>query len=268
MRRETRERRLLARVETKALKAKGIRDDIARKQARKNAERLVDRAELVRTSSIKRARAAETMAPGDANKSVLINKDVALEGAIAQILRGGEFDDAGKAKGTAGETDEEYEHRHQSWFKRRYGTPLDLVLGLMVRFLLALVVLATFTLWFKQNSGDRAAREALETVNARREIGDITNTNVKGVIRTATNIGEDVKKGVQSVADKTANSPLRPFPTGWQTLNDWSEPLGGWNAGLAGLLLLLSAFFCGRIMAVLVMLAAVIAMWGYRIHLP
>ena len=46
------------------------------------------------------------------------------------------------------------------------------------------------------------------------------------------------------------------------------EPFGGWNAGLAGMLLLLSVFFVGKIMGLLVMISALIAMWGYRFDLP
>jgi hypothetical protein len=273
MRREARERKLLAKVEAKALKAKGIRDDIARKQARVNAERLVSRAEKLRSTKI--SRASQTMAPTETAvsssatmasqaQSVMVTKDAALEGAIAAILRGGSMESGSRAE--AGAPDEEWERVHESWFKRRYGTPLDLAFSQIVRFALAMIVLAGFTLWFKQNSGDQAAREALEVAGSRREI-DFTGQvkDLKGnIVRAST----DIKKAGETVAEKTGNKPLQLFPDRWERLNRKFEPFGGWNAGLGGMLLLLSVFFAGKMMGLLVMISALIAMWGYRFDLP
>src|SRR5262249_17490760 len=96
-RRENRERQLLARVEAQALRAKGIREDIARKQARANARKLVSRASQLRSTPV--GRDAPTAPPGVPTKppenlpppaqiSVQIDPNIALESAIAQILTG------------------------------------------------------------------------------------------------------------------------------------------------------------------------------------
>jgi hypothetical protein len=270
-RREMRERRLLAKIEAKALRAKGIREDLARKQARENARAMVNRAHKLRSTHA--ARLAETVAPGATvtggeSKSVMITKDVALEGAIAAMLRGGalEAENGEHRRRELTEDDEEYERSHESWFKRRFGTPLDMILAPMIRLILAVIVLGGFTVWWKQNSGDQAAREALDVANRRRQI-DITGQfhDIKGQIIDA---GSDVKEGVQSAAAKTGTKPLQLFPSSWDSLNRATEPFGGWNAGLAGLLLLLSVFFTGRVMSVLVIASALMAMLGHRFQLP
>jgi hypothetical protein len=266
-RREARERRLLARVEAKALRAKGFREDIARKQAKRNADALVSRAEKLR--STKASRAAKTMtalptqpsAPAQP-QSAMIQKDAALEGAIAAILH------SGSMKGEEGaEGDEEWERTHESWFKRRYGTPLDLVFSQIIRFALAMVVLAGFTIWFKQQGGaDAAADQARAIAESRREI-DFTG-QVKDLRGNIVRAGSDIKKAGENVVGKTGTQPLRLFPDRWTTLNRWFEPFGGWNAGLGGVLLLLSVFFVGKMMGLLVMVSALVAMWGYRFELP
>ena len=271
-RRESRERRLLAKVEAKALKAKGFREDIARKQAKRNADALVSRAEKLRSTKASRAAKTMTALPTQAStpasaapaqpQSVMINKDAALEGAIAAILH------SGSMKGEAsGEGDDEWERVHESWFKRRYGTPLDLVFSQIIRFALAMVVLAGFTIWFKQQGGaDAAARETAAVVGSRREI-DFTG-QVKDIRGNIIRAGSDIKTAGEKVVEKTGTQPLRLFPERWTTLNRWFEPFGGWNAGLAGVLLLLSVFFVGKMMGLLVMISALVSMWGYRFELP
>ncbi|CAN5567173.1 hypothetical protein BH09PLA1_BH09PLA1_04410 [soil metagenome] len=268
MRRELRERRLLARVEAKALRAKGIREDLARQQANKNARALVERAEKIRRTSSMRA--AKTIGPttvagrAGAPETQIVNRDVLLEGAIAAILRGGSMAEAGITQGKhAGDDDDEHDRRHESWFKRRYGTPIDLICSPMIRVVLAIIVLTTFTLWFKQNSGDQAAREAAEVMNRRREI-DVSGqlTDIKGQI---VDLSSDADKARQRLVDRTGNKSVQLFPESFETLNHYATPFGGWNAGLAGLLLLLSAFFMGRVMALIVVLAAAVAMIGHRL---
>ncbi|MBC8105970.1 MAG: hypothetical protein H7Z14_05225, partial [Anaerolineae bacterium] len=266
-RRELRERRLLARVEAKALRAKGIREDLARQQGNRNARALVDRAEKIRsTSSLRGARtigpsalAGDEAAPG----TVIVNRDVLLEGAIAAILRGGSMADAGITQGKhAGEEDEDHERLHESWFKRRYGTPLDLICSPMIRVILAIIVLATFTLWFKQNSGDKVLRDTAGVINSKRVI-DVGSPDIKGQM---VQLGADVTEAGKQVANRTGNKPLQLFPETWESMNGFAAVWGGWNAGLAGLLLLLSAFFIGRLMSLIVILSAAVAMIAHHLN--
>jgi hypothetical protein len=267
MHRELRERRLLARVEVKALRAKGIREDVARKQANRNARALVNRAEKLRSTSS--LRAAQTVGPSTALEregppgTVVVNRDVMLEGAIAAILRSGSMAEAGLTSGKhAPEGDEEHERLHESWFKRRYGTPIDLICSPVIRVILAIIVLGTFTLWFNQNS--RAARqEALDLANRRRTF-DVT-AQVSDIRGQIVDTAKDVKETGERIASNTRNRPLKLFPDAWETANAYAAAFGGWNAGLAGLLLLLSAFFNGRMMSLIVILSAAIAMVGHHL---
>jgi hypothetical protein len=269
-RREMRERRLLAKIEAKALRAKGIREDLARKQARENARAIVSRAHKLRSTHS--ARLAETVAPGASgdtvtgveSKSVMIIKDVALEGAIAAMLRGGALDaeNGEHRRRELTEDDEEYERSHESWFKRRFGTPIDMILSPMIRLVLAVVVLGGFTIWWKQNSGDRAAKQAMQVIDSRRV--DVTMS-----AQALKNSPDKLRQGASDVVAAAADvqsKPLQLFP--WESANRVVEPLGGWNAGLAGLLLLLSVFFTGRVMSVLVIASALVAMLGHRFQLP
>src|SRR5690606_28543715 len=48
-------------------------------------------------------------------------------------------------------TTDDFERIHESYFRRRFGTPLDLLLGQQVRFAIAAALLLCFTLWFSQN---------------------------------------------------------------------------------------------------------------------
>jgi hypothetical protein len=265
-RREMRERQLLAKIEAKALRAKGIRDDLARQQGRQNARALVGRAHKLRSTRSKRL--AATLAPmeyasGDTvasvgevsqthgPRTVIITKDLALEGAIAAMLRGDALnaENASARRESIGEGDDEYERVHESWFKRRFGTPLDMILSPMIRLILAVIVLAGFTIWWKQNSGVRAARQAASVIDSRREIP------IGGQLDDWKKTGKEVAQSAGQAMDAASNLDASHFnssPNRGTALNRAAEPLGGWNAGLAGLLLLLSVFFTGRIMSVLV----------------
>jgi hypothetical protein len=131
----------------------------------------------------------------------------------------------------------------------------------MIRLILAIIVLATFTLWFNQNS--RAARqEALDLANRRRTF-DVTGqiTDIKGQIVDS---AKDLANTGERIVSTTGDRPLQLFPETWETMNAYAAAFGGWNAGLAGLLLLLSAFFKGRMMSLIVILSAAIAMVGHH----
>src|SRR5262249_2383658 len=155
---------------------------------------LVNRAEKLRSTASKRA--AKTITPpppGQAPAATTISRDVALEGAIAAILRGASMDRAGITQGKRqDEEDEEYEKL--SWFKRRYGTAIDLLCSQMVRVILALIVLGGFVLWWKQNSGERAAQQAVQVIDSRRELP--VGGQLEDWKRAGQNVAQDAVKAV------------------------------------------------------------------------
>src|SRR3954451_11466913 len=132
----------------------------------------------------------------------------------------------------------------------------------MVRVILAIIVLTTFTLWFKQNSGDKYARDAAAVINSKRVV-DVAGPDLKGQM---VQLGSDVTEAGKQVVNRTGNKPLQLFPETWESLNRFASIWGGWNAGLAGLLLLLSAFFMGRLMSLIVILSAAVAMVGHHVN--
>ncbi len=268
-RRELREQKVLARVEARAMRSKGINDKLAAKQAMKNAQRMVAKAEELRNT--KAARAAATMLPpsqvvGGMTAAPTSANDTAVQGAIASMMRGGAGPASGAQASAQLAVEDDSDRVHESWFKRRYGTPIDFLAGSMVRFVLAVLVMLTFSIWFKQNSGDQAAREAAKVIESRREV-DVTG-QLSDWKRNAIAAGNAAKEGATVVATNTGSVPLRLFPDTWTGANSYAAAFGGWNAGLAGLLLLISIFFHGRLLALTVVTATVVILYGHYVDLP
>ena len=53
-------------------------------------------------------------------------------------------------------SDDDFERERISWFRRRFGTPLDMIFGGQLRFLLAAALLTTFGLWMHINNKQSA----------------------------------------------------------------------------------------------------------------
>jgi tRNA A-37 threonylcarbamoyl transferase component Bud32 len=119
---QLKEQKFLAKLEAKALAAKGISEKVAAKQAARNAERLVEKASVVREASIQRA--AETIAP---SKTAASGKSLGQQTVVvvnANFLDDDDDDDASKKPGEG-----KPGYKRQSAFRRRYGTPVDWVFG-------------------------------------------------------------------------------------------------------------------------------------------
>ncbi|HMO26870.1 MAG TPA: serine/threonine-protein kinase, partial [Tepidisphaeraceae bacterium] len=262
LRRERREAKMLARAEAKALQSKGIHEQLAMKQAMKNAERYVQRAGKLRRTSERKLYAAPLPAaapPGrDAGKGPDKPAETAAPGkpdADATLVKS-----APPGKTILDEEDDEHEPRkRESYFRRRYGGPLDMLLGAQVRFFLATIILACFAVWFQQNRGQQALEETVDTVNARRVIEG--GTDVRGTIERAGDVGQEA---IESMRERVGSQPLR-LPL---VPERFSKPLGGWHAGLAGMLMLLSCFFSGKTLAVFVLLSAGTALYAHQPWFP
>jgi hypothetical protein len=143
-------------------------------------------------------------------------------------------------------------NRHGSYFRRRYGSPLDVVSGPLGRFVLASLVLIGFGMWWSNNGGVAVAKQAADMVGSRREV-------------TLTAARKGVLQAIETQREFEMANPTRE-PLRIRHLPDaLCDAVGSWNGVFAGGLLLLSIFFVGRAMAVGVALAAAIALFGHSL---
>ena len=242
-RREHRQQRLLARLEAKALRSKGFDQREAENQGQRNAERLMEKGAAVRNTAQMRfsqaaAAASRAAAPraGADKASVLIPADWVQDDSPVRLGYG-----AGS--------------RHGSYFRRRYGDPLDVASGPLVRFVLATLVLIGFGMWWSNNGGVAVAKQAADMVGSRREV-------------TLTAAKKGVLRGIETQREFEMANPTREPLRIRHVPDALCDAVGSWNGVFAGALLLLSIFFVGRAMAAGVVLAAAIALFGHRLPVP
>jgi hypothetical protein len=141
--------------------------------------------------------------------------------------------------------------RGGNYFERRYGSPFDILFGRAVRLTLAMLILTAFGLWWSNNGANDARNAAADLVQSRED----ASVMVKSTVVQAVKINK-----VFHFSDQGA-APLRI-----KHLPDWlCESLGCWNGAIAGILLLLSLFFGGRIMGFTVMMASATALFGRKL---
>ncbi len=248
LRREARERKYLMKVEAKALAAKGISDVIAMKQAKSSVDRFVNKTEVLKRSS--KNKAMETALPSKEKGKDKEQRKTTIKVVQPDWLH----NDSAKVQ-IEGEEHEHDERVRESYFKRRFGGPLDVLLGAHVRFALAAILLVGFALWWNQNGGQAALKEASDLRGSR---VDVTITAQK----------KDLTHAIETVKDVDfklkGNQPLRnAFIPNWI-----ADIIGNWSGGLAGALLLFSVFFAGKRMSLGVICGAGIALLAYRYKLP
>lgn len=219
-------------VEVRSLEAQGVDMLEARRRAKQRAERMLEHAEMLRESSMRQAvtvgpDAAASPAPPSAKlvKAMLNDEDVPPEGRA-------------------------FKREHHMYITRRYGGPLDILLGSTVRFVAAALILTGFLAWRYQNKDwERITRPTGEVATAARE--DVVETVGRGATEVISILRE--AGGVQS-AQKQLQLPMVP---------EWIEMLlSSWGAGVAGLILLLSIFFRGNVFGLMVLAAAGVAILG------
>jgi serine/threonine protein kinase len=245
-RRAERERRTLAALEANAMAARGVDDVTAARRARRAAEQMVDAAAHVKAEADRRVMMT---APPARTSSGHGN---ALAGAAKPLAS---FAD-GRAAGDEshpGRRGRDGERAHESYFKRRYGTPLDFILGPQPRILLGVVLLVGFAVWVKINGGPVVSNTGAVTQDL--DISEIAQgKQVRERVAAVRQI--DVKLNV----GKPLRVPLVPDAV--------CDVIGSYNGGIAGALLLLSGFFAGKLLGLTVLAGAAFALLGHRYPVP
>jgi hypothetical protein len=260
-RREAKQRKLIQSVEARALAAGGMDESEAQELARESAIRVMDSAAKLRDVAAQRA--ARTAAPVS---SPPINAPVPIQHTFVTIIapewaqRRSEPDSLTE-EDAAGDSHES--RQHMSWFRRRFGTPIDWVLGSGLRFVAAMLILLCFAIWWQQNKGSKALDRAQAVVSTRREL-EITSSDMTKLSGQIKVVGQDFARGAEEAIRGTGSKALDlPFVSPLVC-----KALSGWNAAIAGIILLLSVFCTGRLMAITVLLAAAVALVGHWFNIP
>jgi hypothetical protein len=238
LRKEAKERKLLARLEAKVLRAKGVDQKLAAKQARKSAERLIDRAHHMKETAVKRA--AVTALP---------TAPAAGSPAQFQLISPGFLHD------DSHHDDHEHKREH-SYLRRRYGSPLDFAFGKQIRFAAAVLLLGGFAMWWNVNGGWEVKKALADMQASSENPADIA---ARKIITTAK---EQVK--TTELQAKRTMEPLRI-----RLVPDRiTDLVGSWNGGLAGVILVVSLLFTGKLLGLATLLGAGIALIGHKMGLP
>jgi hypothetical protein len=144
---------------------------------------------------------------------------------------------------------------HLSSFQRRYGGWAGLFLGPSVRFLLGAALLTGCILWVKQNK--IITRERLATLST--TVKDQSSDIVGGVDATK------ITGAAQNVVDTSVQSKPLDLPMVPSFL---TRLFDGWAPGIAGAMLVLSAFFSGPSLGIFLVPAALITFLGGKYGMP
>lgn len=245
-RKQIKEAKLLAKLEQRAMKSKGIDARLARKQASKNAQRLVSSADLMKRESEKQF--ARTLAPSA--KETAPPKDVSSTTMLAAtIAAGGEGPDLEQMPG----------YTRESYLRRRYGTPLQMLTSPMLRLVCALVLLAVFANWWNINNADRIAATVNEVRTTRQEDA-ATVVESKQITQATKLIADEADVALGQAGER----PL----TLWFVPDAWLKPINPLSVLLAGVLLLVSVVFRGKLFGIAIYLTAALALSAGFLSLP
>lgn len=228
-RREAKEEKHLRKIEEKGLQAQGMTVAEARQRAERTAQAMVGQAAGIRETVV-------ATAPGQA---IDPNKKRAMIRAMLEAAQNAE--PAPKKSGLAA-----------------LAGPLGLVFGARARFLLGGLLLAGCLLWVRQNG---------ETFNPER-IQDLKAAAIQQIDKSQDEGGQldEVKKTVAKLAGQ--GKPTRPLSVPFIPESLAKSLFNTINPGLAGLILILSAFFRGMKIAVFAYPAAAIALVGHWFQIP
>lgn len=241
-RKTERERALLARIEREAFEAKGLEGHAAARQANLAAAAVVTGARNIRKQS-QSMRLAETLAPTAAPATTFTRLDWVDSDAphVSESLEGWE---------------------RQGYLKRRFGGPLDILLGRRVRFLLAALILLGAAQWIRINGTEAMGKSFSQVTQTLAE----APTQIKDKLDTAIDKGAPPKTETSGPSEEETTS-LKPLDI--PGVPQWiCDAVGSWNGVLAGVLLLLSVVIYGHTMSVGVILGAAIILFGNRYTLP
>ena len=243
-RKADREQRLLAKLEARALEARGVQASEASRQARNSAANVVDRARALRGSAAD-SRMAETIAPETQHtRAQTIRKINWVENADEPEMS---------------ESLEGYEKI--GYFRRRFGGPFDILLGRRVRFILAAVLLLGAGKWVQMNGAARILEElrgVTESLEHTKQVlaQKIESTAVQGTVAPVAK--------PQAAEEVAITEPLRikGMP------DRICDEVGSINGLVAGVLLLLSVPLWGHLMTVGVLAGTAVTLFAGRIDLP
>jgi hypothetical protein len=247
------QRKLLQSVEARALEARGINEAEIVRQAQETANRVMENLLRMRQAAQKRAAAAM---PAVAVSTA--SAPAAPTGRMSDIVRVISADwmkEAGEME--PDDSEEKAQREHLTWFQRRFGSPLDLVLGPQIRFVLATLILVGFAIWWQQNKAAPALEQFADTAETRRELQIEHSKSGQPVARYVIESGEVAVRKTNAVPLKIPHVP-----------DIITLALSGWNAALAGFILLVSAACRGKLMSITVYLAAAIALVGHWFEIP
>lgn len=244
-----RERALLAKLEREAFAAKGLEEHAAAKQANLAAGAVVTGAKNIKKQS-EAYRLAETVVPTQAAPVTFTKLDWVDSEAphVSESLEGWE---------------------RQGYLRRRFGGPLDILLGRRVRFLLAALILLGAAQWVRINGSEALGKSFSDVTKTLTE----APTQIKEKLETAIEKGSTVKPNGQAPVVATQPTPseeesdlrrleIRGVPQ-WIT-----DAVGSPSGLLAGCLLLLSVLAYGHAMSIGVMLGAAIILFGNQYSIP
>lgn len=238
VRRERRELQILFDIEKKAHAAEGLEEMAAARKARKAAERMVDHASRLREAAAKRWAAATVAGhrPRAADEAELFNG----------ILSPSSPEAANRGRWGS--------RRHESYLSRRYGSPLEVLLGPGIRLVMGLLFLLGFAHWWNLNGGVEALRRASQLAASPEDAGTTASRRISGAIQVI----HYIDSGAQE------RQPLRiPHLPLWLC-----DAVGSWRGALAGICLVLSAIGSGRLLGLTILAAASVIMFANHLDLP
>lgn len=282
-RRLRRDQKMMKSLAESELVAKGIRKEVAERQADKMASREVVKAARLR-EQIKAEVAAELRQALAEERHHLktIGDDTAADDGADPRDRTGRaraptqdeldnwfentpLDERGRPirRRAVKYTDDEFERERISYFEARYGSLSDILLGQPVRFVLGAILFACFALWFNQNQQWILTGRDIETAQAQAEVADGTVSEAELQARI------DRRSGGEAAAAAVDAGPIRTAD--WFAGRDrslripgvsptYARWLSGWRVGLAGLMLAVGAFFYGRWLSVMTLACALVSL--------
>jgi hypothetical protein len=258
-RKEERERRFLAKIEERKLRAQGVAQPAAK--ARKLANAVVAKAGRMRETIQDGARA----------------RRVSGSGAVTVVTPAALLDDDNLSK------DEGFERKHESYIQRKYGGFMGLLLGAQVRFLVGLGIMCGFLIWMYMANPDflnNLKHQSIQIVNGTHDqlSGEdrfagsgsakidlkIATPDQQLTANTDQAVGFAEQHGLNVSADAQAKIN--------STTNKILAIIGSYQGGLAGALLVFSGLFRGLKMGIYMVIATgLILLCGgddRMIHLP
>jgi serine/threonine protein kinase len=227
--REAKEKKHLQAVEEKALKAQGLQAPEARRKAEQLAEALVDEATEIK----------KTVRLPDDNRAKLRR--------LVQAARAPDVSIYG------------FERKRSIW--KPFAPLVNLVLGPTMRFLVGAALFTGCLLWIHQNRliSSQQIKESAESLK------DLDVGKLKEGLADVDKLKEELAEKTQAlkIPDKETlplRLPLVPAAV--------TNLFNSFNSGVAGLILLFSAFYSGRKIGILLWPAALVAFVGHLLAIP